>query len=210
MRIIAVPILLMAVFLLIGAGERGGSADDVAYESTEKESKMDTGTKLATLGGGCFWCLEAVFERIEGVVSVTSGYAGGTVSDPSYKEVCSGGTGHAEVVQIEYDPKEIGFEGLLDVFWKAHDPTTLNRQGSDVGTQYRSTILYHDEGQKAAAERSLKKAQDLYGDKIVTEIQPLEQFYAAEEYHQDYFEKNPNAGYCRIVIEPKLKKLDLL
>lgn len=210
MRIIAVPILLMAVFLLIGAGERGGSADDVAYESTEKESKMDTGTKLATLGGGCFWCLEAVFERIEGVVSVTSGYAGGTVSDPSYKEVCSGGTGHAEVVQIEYDPKEIGFEGLLDVFWKAHDPTTLNRQGSDVGTQYRSTILYHDEGQKAAAERSLKKAQDLYGDKIVTEIQPLEQFYAAEEYHQDYFEKNPNVGYCRIVIEPKLKKLDLL
>ena len=210
MRIIAVPVLLIAAFLLIGAGGLGSGADDVAYESTEKESKMDTGTELATLGGGCFWCLEAVFERIDGVISVTSGYAGGTVPDPSYKEVCSGGTGHAEVVQIEYDPKKIGFEGLLDVFWKAHDPTTLDRQGADVGTQYRSTILYHDDEQKAVAERSLKKAQDLYGDRIVTEIQPLEQFYAAEEYHQDYFEKNPNAGYCRIVIEPKLKKLDLL
>jgi peptide-methionine (S)-S-oxide reductase len=210
MRIIAVPVLLIAAFLLIGAGGLGSGADDVAYESTEKESKMDTGTELATLGGGCFWCLEAVFERIDGVISVTSGYAGGIVPDPSYKEVCSGGTGHAEVVQIEYDPKNIGFEGLLDVFWKAHDPTTLDRQGADVGTQYRSTILYHDDEQKAVAERSLKKAQDLYGDRIVTEIQPLEQFYAAEEYHQDYFEKNPNAGYCRIVIEPKLKKLDLL
>jgi peptide-methionine (S)-S-oxide reductase len=210
MRIIAVPVLLIAAFLLIGAGGLGSGADDVAYESTEKESKMDTGTELATLGGGCFWCLEAVFERIDGVISVTSGYAGGIVPDPSYKEVCSGGTGHAEVVQIEYDPKKIGFEGLLDVFWKAHDPTTLDRQGADVGTQYRSTILYHDDEQKAVAERSLKKAQDLYGDRIVTEIQPLEQFYAAEEYHQDYFEKNPNAGYCRIVIEPKLKKLDLL
>ena len=166
-------------------------------------------TEVATLGGGCFWCLEAVYERVEGVVSVTSGYAGGTVVDPSYEDVCTGSTGHAEVVQIEYDPEKTSYEKLLDLFWKAHDPTTPNRQGADVGTQYRSIILCHDERQKSIAEESLKKAQASYENPIVTEIRQLERFFRAEEYHQDYFDKNPNAGYCRIVIRPKLNKLDL-
>ncbi|MBN2322433.1 MAG: peptide-methionine (S)-S-oxide reductase MsrA [Spirochaetes bacterium] len=164
----------------------------------------------ATLGGGCFWCLEAVYERIEGVTSVVSGYAGGTTDDPTYEEVCTGRTGHAEVVRIEYDPDRISYEKILDIFWKAHDPTTRNRQGADTGTQYRSIILYHDETQKRAAEKSVKKAETLFGDPIVTEIRPLERFYPAEEYHQDYFERNRTAGYCMLVIQPKLKKMDLL
>jgi peptide-methionine (S)-S-oxide reductase len=175
-----------------------------------KESTMGRKTEVATLGGGCFWCLEAVYERIEGVNSVTSGYAGGTAVDPSYEEVCSGRTGHAEVVQIEYDPVRISYEKILDLFWKAHDPTTLNRQGADAGTQYRSIILYHDQTQKKAAEESKRKARSMFEDPIVTEIKPLERFYPAEKYHQDYFDRNPNAGYCRIVIQPKLEKLNLL
>jgi peptide-methionine (S)-S-oxide reductase len=175
-----------------------------------KESTMGRKTEVATLGGGCFWCLEAVYERIEGVNSVTSGYAGGTAVDPSYEEVCSGRTGHAEVVQIEYDPVRISYEKILDLFWKAHDPTTLNRQGADAGTQYRSIILYHDQTQKKAAEESKRKARSMFEDPIVTEIKPLERFYHAEKYHQDYFDRNPNAGYCRIVIQPKLEKLNLL
>ena len=164
---------------------------------------------IATLGGGCFWCVEAVFERVDGVVAVTSGYAGGSVSDPSYEEVCEGKTGHAEVIQIEFDTDLIGYEELLDLFWKAHDPTTPNRQGADVGTQYRSIILYHDEEQKTAAEESMRRAGALYKNPIVTEIRPYDRIFPAEGYHQDYFEKNRNAGYCRIVIQPKLKKLGL-
>jgi len=164
---------------------------------------------VATLGGGCFWCLEAVFERIPGVTAVTSGYAGGKVSNPTYEQVCTGTTGHAEVVQIAYDPKRISYEGLLDVFWKAHDPTTMNRQGADVGTQYRSVILYHDEAQKAAALASVKNAQAALKDRIVTEVVPLTAFWKAEDYHQDYYNANKAAGYCRVVISPKLKKLNL-
>jgi len=161
----------------------------------------------ATFGGGCFWCIEAVFERLDGVDTVISGYAGGTTPNPSYKEVCTGKTGHAEVTEITFDPKKISYEKLLDVFWIAHDPTTLNRQGADHGTQYRSVIFYHDEKQKLAAEKSLKEAQKNFNDPIVTEIKPLEKFYVAEDYHQDYFRNNEDAPYCQFVIKPKLEKL---
>jgi peptide-methionine (S)-S-oxide reductase len=165
-------------------------------------------TQLATLGGGCFWCIEAVFENIPGVKAVTSGYAGGQAPDPTYEQVCSKTTGHAEVVQIEFDPAKVSYDALLKTFWKAHDPTTLNRQGADRGPQYRSIILFHDDTQRAAAEKSKKEAQPRYEQPIVTEIVPLKKFYPAEDYHQDYFRKNPHAGYCRVVIRPKLDKLE--
>jgi peptide-methionine (S)-S-oxide reductase len=170
---------------------------------------MGNKTELATMGGGCFWCIEAVYKRIEGVLSVTSGYAGGETEDPSYEDVSTGRTGHAEVVQIRYDPDRISYDELLELFWKAHDPTTLNRQGADVGTQYRSIILFHDRMQKEAAVRSMKQAAAYFENPIVTEIKPLEKFYPAEDYHWNYYDKNPHAGYCRIVIRPKLKKLGL-
>jgi peptide-methionine (S)-S-oxide reductase len=163
----------------------------------------------ATLGGGCFWCVEAVFQRIEGVVSVRSGYSGGSKNRPTYEEVCAGETGHAEVVQIAFDPARITFGEILDIFWQAHDPTTKDRQGADAGTQYRSIILYHDEKQKLAAEESLKKAQGRFRDPIVTRIEPLETFWEAEGYHQKYYDSNRNAGYCRVIISPKLRKLRL-
>lgn len=172
---------------------------------------MNTSTtnraELATFGGGCFWCTEAIFQMLDGVKSVTSGYAGGTMANPTYKEVCSGKTGHAEVIQIEFDPRKISYEKLLAVFWDVHDPTTLNRQGPDSGTQYRSIILYRNEAQKSAAEKSKIEAQKNFSSRIVTEIVPLTKFYKAEDYHQDYFRKNPNDAYCRIHIPPKLEKL---
>ncbi len=172
----------------------------------------DKRTESATFGGGCFWCMEAVFTRHEGVEKVRSGYAGGLTEDPSYEEVCTGTTGHAEVIQVTYDPAVLRYEELLDIFWKAHDPTTLNRQGADVGTQYRSIILYHNEDQRKAAESSRQALNEsgVYRDTVVTDIQPLDAFYPAEEYHQDYFQKHPYAGYCTFVIRPKLKKLNLL
>lgn len=166
-------------------------------------------TAIATLGGGCFWCLEAVFERIDGVVEVVSGYAGGRKADPTYEEVCTGATGHAEVVQVTFDPKRISYAGLLEVFFKAHDPTTLNRQGADVGTQYRSIILYDGDEQRKAAEAARRKAQKDWKDPIVTEIVPLAAFYRAEDYHQDFYDNNRSYGYCRVIIEPKLNKLKL-
>lgn len=166
--------------------------------------------KKATFGGGCFWCTEAVFQRIRGVQSVTSGYAGGDVANPTYQEVCSENTGHAEVVQIEYEPDEISYEELLDVFFETHDPTTLNRQGNDVGTQYRSIILYHDKQQKSLATKKINELDESgkYEDPVVTEITEFEEFYPAEGYHQDYYEKNPGRGYCRVVIKPKLEKME--
>lgn len=168
-------------------------------------------TETAVFGGGCFWCLEAVFERQEGVLSVVSGYAGGVSVNPTYKQICTGETGHAEVIQIELDPNETSYEQLLAVFWKVHDPTTFNRQGADVGSQYRSIILYHNQDQRQAAEesRELQNSSGRFRDPIVTEIEPLTTFYPAEEYHQDYFANNPYAGYCTFVIRPKLKKLGL-
>lgn len=165
--------------------------------------------KTATFGAGCFWCVEAVFERVEGVKSVVAGYAGGTVPNPTYEQVCTGKTGHAEVAQITYDPEKVSYEQLLELFWKAHDPTTMNRQGADVGTQYRSAIFYEGEDQKRAAEESKSRARNLFKDPVVTEIAPLTKFYPAENYHQDYYRSNPHAPYCMFVIRPKLKKLKM-
>ena len=170
--------------------------------------KVQTKEK-ATLGGGCFWCIEAVFERLDGVQSVVAGYAGGSKLNPTYKEVCAGTTGHAEVAQITYDPSKISYKQLLDVFWEAHDPTTLNRQGADVGTQYRSVIFYQNEQQKQIAEKSKAEARKDFKSAMVTEIKPLSIFYEAENYHQDYYNNNPNAPYCTFVIRPKLEKLKL-
>ena len=170
--------------------------------------KSSSATQRLTFGGGCFWCLEAVFQRLKGVKTVVSGYAGGTVPNPTYRQVCEGDTGHAEVVQIEFDPKEITFEKLLEVFWAAHDPTTLNRQGHDEGTQYRSVIFYENDAQKMAAEKSKQQAGPEFKDPIVTEIAPLTAFYKAEDYHQNYFNQNANKNpYCAVVIRPKLQKL---
>jgi peptide-methionine (S)-S-oxide reductase len=169
---------------------------------------MSDKLEKATFGGGCFWCVEAIYQDVRGVHSVVSGYAGGTVPHPSYKQVCTGTTGHAEVAQITYDPDVISYEDLLYIFWRTHDPTTLNRQGADVGTQYRSIILYHNEEQKAGAEKSKREtdASGLWPNPIVTEIVPLREFYPAEDYHQNYFRENPNQPYCTVVIDPKVRK----
>lgn len=174
-----------------------------APDSTNAPQKLET----ATIGGGCFWCAEAVFQRIPGVKSVVSGFAGGTTENPSYEQVCTGATGHAEVIQIHFDPAVLSYDKLLEVFWEAHDPTTLNRQGNDHGTQYRSIILYSDDAQKAAAEKSKKEAQAHFNSPIVTEIVPLKHFYAAEDYHQNYYNLHQNQSYCQFVIGPKLHKL---
>ena len=170
--------------------------------------KNDSNTETAVFGAGCFWCVEAIYQRVNGVTDIESGYAGGHVQDPTYRQVTTGKTGHAEVIKLEYDPSVISFEELLEVFWHTHNPTTLNRQGADVGTQYRSAIFYLTEEQKEVAEKSLEKtdASDLWEDPIVTEITPLSNYSTAEDYHQNYFNNNPNAGYCSIVIAPKLAK----
>jgi peptide-methionine (S)-S-oxide reductase len=168
----------------------------------------DVKTEVATLGAGCFWCVEAVFQDLKGVYKVESGYMGGDVDNPSYRAVCSGTTGHAEVAQLTFNPEIISFETLLEVFWTTHDPTTLNRQGADAGTQYRSAIFYHSEEQRQVAEKSKNGfATKLWDDPIVTEITEASTFYAAENYHQNYYNENPNAGYCRIVINPKVRKV---
>jgi peptide-methionine (S)-S-oxide reductase len=165
-------------------------------------------TETATFGGGCFWCVEAVYVRIPGVISVTSGFAGGKTDNPTYREVCNGTTGHAEVTQIVFDPAKVSFDKLLEVFWQAHDPTTLNRQGADEGTQYRSIVLYHDEKQRLLAEKSKLAHAGDFRSPIVTEIAPFKKFYPAEDYHQGYYDANSNAGYCQVVIKPKLEKLE--
>ena len=197
---ISVRHLLSMGLLLIGASMGTAQTKDMNGSTNH--------TEFATLGGGCFWCTEAVFQTGPGVKSVTSGYAGGTKENPTYKEVCAGDTGHAEVIQIEYDPKVVSYEKLLATFWEAHDPTTLNRQGNDSGTQYRSIILYSSEAQKAAAEKSKAEAQKVLRKPIVTEIVPLKTFYKAENYHQDYYRDNPNQPYCRVVIRPKVEKFE--
>lgn len=166
---------------------------------------------VATFGSGCFWCAEAIFQRVNGVRRVTSGYAGGEVENPTYPQVCAGTTGHAETVQVEYDPAEISYAELLEVFWKTHDPTTPGRQGNDVGPQYRSVIFYHNEDQRELAEeyRDRLNRAGAWDSPIVTEIQPLKNFYRAEDYHQNYYNTHGSVGYCRMVISPKLKKLRL-
>lgn len=179
--------------------------------SAQQDGKNKKGKKMATatFGAGCFWCVEAVFLELKGVESVKSGYMGGNVDNPTYDQVCSGTTGHAEVIQIKYDPDVVSFDVLLQVFWKTHDPTTLNRQGNDRGTQYRSAVFYHSDEQKNKAAEYKKKLNDVkaYPDPIVTEITEASKFYVAEDYHQDYYNNNPFNGYCRAVIPPKLEKL---
>ena len=177
--------------------------------SAQSTNTMNTNkTESATFGGGCFWCVEAVYVRIPGVISVTSGYAGGKTENPTYREVCGGDTGHAEVAQIVFDPAKVSFDKLLEVFWQAHDPTTLNRQGADEGTQYRSVVFYHDEKQRLQAEKSKLAAAENFRSPIVTEISPLTKFYPAEDYHKGYYDANSNEGYCQVVIKPKLDKLE--
>ena len=183
-----------------------GTVGGLAQSKTMNNST--NATDIAVLGGGCFWCTEAVFKMLPGVKSVTSGYAGGTKEEPTYKEVCSGLTGQAEVIQVEFDPKVISYEKLLETFWQAHDPTTLNRQGPDEGSQYRSLILYRDAAQKAAAEKSKAQAQKGFRGVIVTQIQPLTHFYKAEGYHQDFYRYNRHHPYCRAVIQPKVEKME--
>ena len=177
------------------------------------KSMIDKNIKIekATFGAGCFWCVEAVFEHLEGVIDVHVGYTGGKTVNPTYEEVCTGKTGHAEVIQIDYDPLTINFEELLIIYWKSHDPTTLNRQGGDIGTQYRSVIFYHDENQKIISEKSRISFDKvgIYNNPIVTEISPLQEFYLAENYHQNYFRLNKTAPYCKLVIKPKLDKLKI-
>ncbi len=173
------------------------------------DSTHQNNLEIATLGGGCFWCLEAVFVELQGVEQVVSGYSGGHVDNPSYREVCNGTTGHAEVVQITFDPQVISFQEILRVFFATHDPTTLNRQGADVGTQYRSAIYYHDQEQKETAETMIRELNQagIWHNPIVTEVTPIDKFYTAEDYHQDYYKYNSSQPYCQVVISPKLAKL---
>ncbi len=199
--------LKRAVYLLLAVGVLTSVRAGRAAEPTTPMN-LTNKTELATLGGGCFWCLEATFELLPGVKSVVNGYAGGQKENPTYEEVCAKTTGHAEVVQIEYDPQVVSYEKLLEMFWEIHDPTTLNRQGNDSGPQYRSVIFYHNETQKQAAEKSKAEAQKQWGGRIVTEIVPLKKFYLAEDYHQDYFRNHPEQGYCQAVIRPKVNKVE--
>lgn len=173
---------------------------------------MAQNTETITLGAGCFWCVEAVFQQVNGVIKVESGYSGGKIANPTYREVSSGLTGHAEVVQVSFDPEVVALETILEIFWKTHDPTTLNRQGADVGTQYRSAIFYHTEKQKAVAEKLKQELNDaqIWDKPIVTEVTAFQSFYKAEEYHQNYYRDNPNQPYCQFVIVPKLDKFNKL
>ncbi len=197
---------MMGVFSFTSCAENKTQITNMSDERISPGTTADT----ATFGTGCFWCTEAIFQRLNGVVKVISGYSGGTVASPTYEEVCTGSTGHAEACQIIYDPSKISFDDLLQVFWKTHDPTTLNRQGNDVGTQYRSVIFYHNAEQKERAEH-YKTELDKSGawDKpVVTSIEPYTNFYSAENYHQDYYNTNPNQMYCRYVIQPKVEKFE--
>lgn len=185
-----------------------GESTNVSTNTMTTTPSQTRKTELATFGGGCFWCTEAIFQMVPGVKSVVSGYAGGQTDSPDYHAVCTGDTGHAEVIQIGFDPGVVSYEKLLETFWDAHDPTTLNRQGADAGTQYRSIILYHNDAQKLAAEKSLKVASARFTKPITTQIVPLAKFYKAELYHQDYFRNNSQAPYCQMVIRPKVEKME--
>jgi peptide-methionine (S)-S-oxide reductase len=207
-------LLLIILTSLIVCGSAISCKETKSINHQKEDASMidnpSAKTDTATFGQGCFWCSEAIFERVEGVKSVISGYAGGHVSDPTYEQVCDGNTGHAEVVQIIYDPDVISYDDLLKIFWKTHDPTTLNRQGADVGEQYRSIILYHNEKQKEKAEYYKNELQKsgAWDKPIVTQIVPLVKFYRAEDYHQDYYANNPYQGYCSFVIAPKVEKFE--
>ena len=203
-------LLTIIISLIAICGCKESASQNEKNEKVKMNQADDNKFQLATFGSGCFWCSEAIFERVKGVTSVVSGYAGGKVDNPSYEEVCSGKTGHAEIIQIKYDSKIVSYDELLEIFWKTHDPTTLNRQGADVGTQYRSVIFYHDGDQKKKAENYKFELNNagIWEDPIVTEISPLKKFYPAEKYHQDYYEQNPNQGYCSFVITPKIEKFE--
>lgn len=191
-------------FILLSGSDKELFQADITMQTQNKN------TETVTLGGGCFWCTEAVFSRLKGVTSVTPGYSGGVVKNPTYKEVCSGLTGHAEVIQVVFDPAVISFRDLLEVFFSTHDPTTLNRQGADTGTQYRSVIFYHTEEQEETARNVIDalNREKVWSTPVVTEVSPFTSFYPAEDYHKAYYANNPNAGYCRMVIKPKVEKLE--
>ena len=206
-RVVTVCVLLFPFMLMLACSSQISKA---ALQELEKERQVEeeSEVELATFGGGCFWCTEAVFQEIEGVAFVKSGYSGGHVENPTYEQVCDKTTGHAEVVQIGFDPEVVSFEKLVEVHMMTHDPTTLNRQGMDVGPQYRSAIFFHNEEQETAANAIIKKLNEVgaYDNKIVTEVAEFTKFYDAENYHQNYYSNNPNQGYCRAVIRPKMKK----
>lgn len=202
----SVAVTLFTAIFFTACGQTPAPKKNVMMNNNTNTGTMDT----ATLGAGCFWCVEAVFQRLEGVVKVESGYSGGSIKNPAYREVCNGTTGHAEVCQITYDKTKIGFKDLLEVFWKVHDPTTLNQQGNDHGTQYRSVVFYHNDEQKALAEKykaELSKS-GAWDNPVVTEISPYTNFYVAEDYHQNYFNQNGSEPYCRFVIQPKVEKFE--
>jgi peptide-methionine (S)-S-oxide reductase len=202
--------LAMALLLLASASCKPAQDTMSTRSSSTANTAIPENSETATLGAGCYWCIDAAFRQFDGVHQVSSGFMGGAVENPSYEQVCSGQTGHAEVVQIVFDPEKISYPQILDWFWKLHDPTTLNRQGNDIGTQYRSVIFYHSEAQKKAAEESKKAAASMFDDPIVTEIAAASTFYPAPEFHQDYYFQNKSKNpYCKWVIEPKLKKLKL-
>lgn len=191
-----------------GIDETGMEGTGMKGTEVQTSSNPSRALEVATLGAGCFWCVEAVFQQLAGVESIESGYSGGHVENPTYREVCEGDTGHAEVCRIQFDPQRIRFEELLEVFWQTHDPTTVNRQGADEGPQYRSVIFYHNDQQRKLAEEYKKKLDEakVFDDPIVTEISPLTNYFKAEDYHQNYYRLNPNQGYCRLVIQPKVEK----
>ena len=207
-------VLVIATFAFAGQAILGGKRVKPVEKVTQKKISEEEQAKLETidLGAGCFWCIEAVLERVNGVRTVVSGYMGGQTKNPTYKEICTGTTGHAEIVRVKFNSKELSFDKLLEVFWELHDPTTLNRQGADEGTQYRSAIFYHNEEQKKVAEnsRAKKNKSGKFDSPIVTEITKISKFYPAEDYHQDFFDNNKTFGYCRAVIWPKLAKLGML
>lgn len=202
-------LFILGIFTLFVNTSCGQNTENQKSTIKMNEEKNNLeGAEVITLGAGCFWCVEAIFQQVEGVLKVESGYSGGLVKNPSYKDVCTGMTGHAEVVQVSYDPKKISFDKILEIFWKTHDPTTLNRQGADEGTQYRSAVFYHNEAQKVTAEAWKAKLNNehVFPNPIVTEIVPFKVFYAAEDYHQDYYDLNGHNPYCQVVIKPKLDK----
>jgi methionine-S-sulfoxide reductase len=203
----AIPAILCATALLFSSSHNT-STTTATMTQPSQPSAADPDFETITFGSGCFWCTEAVFQNVRGVKSAVSGYSGGHTADPTYEQVCSGTSGHAEVVQVTYDTRQIAFEDLLQVFWRTHDPTTLNRQGHDVGTQYRSAIFYHNDRQREIAEKYKKQLDeaDTFSAPIVTEITPFKEFYPAEKYHQEYYELNPNQGYCAAIIRPKVEK----
>jgi len=208
---------LLALLTSLGCGNFASSQDGASSknrsnspirEASDKSMDGKTDLKLATFGNGCFWCTEAIFQRLNGVEKVMPGYSGGHVENPTYEQVCTGTTGHAESIQITYDPAKISYDALLEVFWKTHDPTTKNRQGNDIGPQYRSVVFYHDPGQKKLAEsyKARLETEKIWDRPIVTEIEPFSKFWPAEDYHRNYYSNNPSKGYCALVITPKIEK----